>query len=285
MSPRANRFAPRFFFALLLSLSIGAFRPAVAHPSVGIVIAPDGDVFYSDLTHVWRIAKNGVKSIAVPNVHTHELYIDGSGTLFGEDSDWLGGDRYRHRIWSRRAVGSISDVVPWTNGFWRSYGLTRDESGAMYWLNCPAQQTCTINKRERSGRMITAKTKGNVNLSITWLAASKNGDVYFTGDGELRRLRGNRIEKIARISSAEGRHALMGISFDAAGNTYVANYFERTVVRVTPSRAVEVVAKSSAPWGPTAVAVAPRGELWILEYAETEARVRRIDRLGVSTVF
>jgi len=133
--------------------------------------------------------------------------------------------------------------------------------------------------------MVTARTRGKVNLSITWLAAAKNGDVYFTGGGDLRRLRGNSVEKVARISSAEGRHALMGISFDAAGNVYVANNDERAVVRVTPARAVEVVAKSSAPWAPTAVAVAPRGELWILEYARTEARVRRVDRLGTSTVY
>jgi len=115
-----RRVAFDFFFALLLALSLGAVRPALAHPSVGIVIAPGGDVFYSDLTHVWRISRSGIKSIAVPNVHTHEIYVDANGTLFGEDNQWLGGDRYRHRIWSRRADGAISDVVPWTNGFFRA---------------------------------------------------------------------------------------------------------------------------------------------------------------------
>jgi hypothetical protein len=43
--------------------------------------------------HVWRIAPDGRKSIAVRDVHSHELAIDATGALVGEDSEFLGGER------------------------------------------------------------------------------------------------------------------------------------------------------------------------------------------------
>ncbi len=54
---------------LLLLMSATAF----AHPGVGIVIDSRGNVFYTDLRQVWRIAADGSKSVAVLNVHSHEL--------------------------------------------------------------------------------------------------------------------------------------------------------------------------------------------------------------------
>src|SRR5687768_16174030 len=100
-------------FLLLLAAAV----PARAHPGVGIVMDRQGYVFYTDLQHVWRIAPNGGKSIAVRDVHTHELSMDGAGNLFGEDSEYLGGDRWRTRVWRRAPDGRMTDVIPWTDGF------------------------------------------------------------------------------------------------------------------------------------------------------------------------
>ena len=69
---------------------------AAAHPSTGIVIAPNGDVFYSDLERVWRVTPDGRKTVAIADVHAHVLVLE-DGAILGEDSDWLGGNRYRHR--------------------------------------------------------------------------------------------------------------------------------------------------------------------------------------------
>ena len=65
---------------------------AAAHPSTGIVVAPNGDVF--------RITPRGERSVAVRNVHAHELVLE-DGAVAGEDVNWEGGDRYRQR--GRRA--------------------------------------------------------------------------------------------------------------------------------------------------------------------------------------
>ncbi|MEO7219776.1 MAG: hypothetical protein ABIZ73_04040 [Gemmatimonadaceae bacterium] len=77
-----------------------------------------GNVFYTDLFHVWRIAPGGKKSIAVRDVHTHELAIDSGDNVFGEDKEYLGGDRYRRCIWRRSPDGRVTDVASLGDGFW-----------------------------------------------------------------------------------------------------------------------------------------------------------------------
>src|SRR5262245_59205077 len=86
-------------FGALVSATLAA--PALAHPGVGIVINSKGTVFYTDLVQVWRIATDGNRSVAVPNVHTHELYIDAHDNLYGEHL-WYEGpstNRWGHRVW------------------------------------------------------------------------------------------------------------------------------------------------------------------------------------------
>ena len=139
----------RHFIAACLLLCLAA-APARAHPGVGIVADRQNNVFYTDLVHVWRIAPNGSKSIAVRNVHSHELAIDSLGNLFGEDSEYLGGDRYRHRVWRRSPDGRIADVIPWRDGFWREYGFVRDRGRGHVLVQCP-QRRCVIRKRTPEG--------------------------------------------------------------------------------------------------------------------------------------
>ena len=42
-------------------------------------------IYYTDLQRVYRIDANGERSVAVPDVHTHELRLDDPGNLYGED--------------------------------------------------------------------------------------------------------------------------------------------------------------------------------------------------------
>ncbi len=68
----------RILFILFLLPSIG-----LAHPGVGIVKDSKGNIYYTDLKQVWKIA-NGKKTVVVPNVHTHELYFDKNDNFYGE---------------------------------------------------------------------------------------------------------------------------------------------------------------------------------------------------------
>jgi hypothetical protein len=72
---------------LLVLLSL----PVMAHPGVGIVQDSRGNVFLTDLKQVWKIAPDGQRSVAVPNVHTHELILDKDDNLYGEHLWYEGG--------------------------------------------------------------------------------------------------------------------------------------------------------------------------------------------------
>jgi hypothetical protein len=83
---RGSNSLPRGHLPLLLVLALcfTAVVPATAHPGIGIVMDQRGNVFYTDLSNVWRISPDGTKSIAVPFVHTHELFLDPDDNIFGE---------------------------------------------------------------------------------------------------------------------------------------------------------------------------------------------------------
>jgi hypothetical protein len=263
-------------------LLLAAAVPARAHPGVGIVMDRQGNVFYTDLVHVWRIAPDGRKSIAVRDVHTHELSIDSAGNLFGEDSEYLGGERWRHRIWRRAPNGRVTDVIPWTDGFFREYGFVRDRPGAMYWVSCP-ERRCTIRKRTPDGRTTIVGPRVRFANNINWIAVGPQGSVYMVDGDDLRRIdREGRISTVVRGLGS----GMMGTFPDGQGGLYIAVWGSRSVVRVSADGRRTTVARTAAPWAPSGVMVAPGGDLWLLEYSTSnEARVRRIARNGRVTIF
>ena len=61
------------------------------------------------------------------------------------------------------------------------------------------------------------------------------------------------------------------------GTVYFIDTFD--LMRVTPDGAVSVVAKSHWPWEVSGGAIAPNGDLWVLEFRLYEARVRNAGRV------
>ena len=110
---------------------------ALAHPGTGIVEDGKGNIYYTDLEQVWRIAPDGSRSVAVPDVHTHELYIDAEDNLHGEHS-WYEGEatnRWGWRAWRRSPDGRIAVDVPPTVGVRSDYSFVRDSAGNMYYAD------------------------------------------------------------------------------------------------------------------------------------------------------
>jgi hypothetical protein len=282
------------FGGALLALLLAA-SPALAHPGVGIVMDRQGNIFYTDLEQVWKISPAGRKSIAVRNVHTHELYLDARGNLYGEHL-WYEGEatnRWGHRVWRLAPDGTVSDVVAALTGFRDDYDdfhFVRDAAGAMYWAD--RGEPTVIRKRAADGRvhLLAAGFR-----DVGWMAVTPDGAVFLTDGADLRRIgldgavrtlaRGLREHRLLQVE-VEDRHSLMGIWLDAAGNCYVAGYGAGVVKRVTPAGLVSIVARTRWPWSPTGGLVAPNGDLWLLEYRLPGAvRVRRIRADGTTRTF
>jgi len=56
----------------------------------------------------------------------------------------------------------------------------------------------------------------------------------------------------------------MGMAADAAGNLYVANYWKRAVMKVTPDGGLSTIVTSNWPWVPVGVAISGR-DIYVLE--------------------
>ncbi len=256
-----------------------------SHPGVGIVMDKRGNVFYTDLKHVWKIAPDGKTSIAVHNVHTHELCLDTLDNLYGEHL-WYEGDatkKWGHRVWRLSGDGKLEDIVPASEGFLKNYSFARDRNGAMYWAERGVPTM--LYERSTDGKISTYGPK-DFFKDVRWFTATADGTLFLsegnsickvTPDGKVTTLAKNLIDRSISQIHVSDKHALMGLWTDKSGNVYVAVYAGRVVKRISPDGKVNVVAKSSFPWSPTGGLVAPNGDKWLLECSMTNAvRVRRI---------
>jgi hypothetical protein len=262
---------------MLAALWLLIAAPAVAHPGWGIVRDSHGNIYYTDLAQVWKVAPDGTRTIAVPDVHTHELYLDADDNLYGEHL-WYEGeasDRWGHRVWRRAPDGTIRDVVPPTVGFRTSYSFVRDGAGNMYWNDngLVRRGAAPVSPRRFADiRSMTVSPAGDVYL------ISQNALIRIGADGAVRRLAEHLGESNPALPFVGDHHQLMGLWLDAAGNAYVAVFGNFKVKRIDPRGHVETIARSTFPWSPTGGFVAPDGRLWLLEYSVTnDARIRVAD--------
>jgi hypothetical protein len=267
---------------LVLLLALAWAAPAPAHPGWGIVQDSHGNIYYTDLAQVWRVAPDGTRTIAVPGVHTHELYLDAEDNLYGEHL-WYEGeetDRWGYRVWRRAPDGTIRDVVPATVGFRTWLSFVRDRAGNMYWndnglvrRHAPGGGDTPVSPRRFADiRSMTVSPAGDVYL------ISEGALIRIGADGAVRTLAEHLGESNPALPFVGEQHQLMGLWLDRAGNAYVAVYGNFKVKRIDPQGRVETVARSTFPWSPSGGFVAPDGRLWLLEYSVTnQARIRMVD--------
>jgi sugar lactone lactonase YvrE len=274
---------------VLLAAIVGA--PALAHPGIGIVEDARGNVFYTDLEEVWRIAPDGTKTVAVPHVHTHELCIDVNGTLYGEHL-WYEGDAtktWRHRVWKRARDGVIADVFTAREGFLTDYSFVRDRAGAMYWADRGER---TVVKRRAADGTIAIRSSGPFH-DVRWMTVTPDGIVYLVDSGRLLRVAvdGTVATVVTALTARKtppakvvDPHYQAGLWTDARGSVYVAVSAERLVLEVRPDGSTRVAARSPLLWAPYGGMVDRAGNLWLLETSVVNAvRVRRIGRDGVAS--
>lgn len=281
---------------LRVAVFVAALSPAFAHPGIGIVRDSRGNLYYTDLKQVWKIAPDGTKSVAVPGVHTHELYVDAEDNLFGEHL-WYEGDatgRWGHRVWRLGADGTLADVIPARVGFRDDYDdfhFVRDGRGAMYWAD--RGEETAIRKRMPGGPVTTIARAPF--RDVRWMTATADGTVFLVDrhdlvrvdpDGEVRTVVENLARRRRVFLFVRDSHAIMGLWTDAVGNVYAAVSSDGEVKRIDRAGRVRVVHRASPGWSPTGGLVAPNGDLVILEYrGPLGARALRVERSGKRTAF
>ncbi len=254
-----------------------------------------GNVFYTDLSHVWKIAPGGAKSIAVRGVHTHELYIDREDNLYGEHL-WYEGDRTKkwgHRVWKLAADGKLSDVIPAREGFLQELQLRARR---------PREHVLGGTRRaDDASKTHAIRTNRNRGTSRHF-SRHPLDDLYDRGHDipdrrsrpAPRRLRRDGPHRRARPRGAKAltipgrRPSYSDGTMDRHGrrNVFVAVYGARLVKKIDRDGKVTIAARSQAPWSPTGGLAVPNGDLWLLEYSITNAaRARHIQRDGKENIY
>lgn len=265
-------------FLIFLFFSLLTAHKTVAHPGVGIVQDSKGNIFFTDLVHVWKISPDGGKSIAVKNVHTHELYLDNQDNLFGEHVRYEGEktDRYHHRIWRRSSTGKVSDFIRERPGFREDIGFVRDPEGNQYFIQYRNKETF-IRKRAANGNISTIqpdKPLGKVN----WLAVSPDGKTIYatTSTGFYSLTKAGKVSSLLHKPEKE-HHAFFGIWPEKDGSVFVADYAQNAIQKVAKNGQISIIAKTAPPWAPSGLSIGPDKTLWQLEYSTAHhARVRKI---------
>jgi len=273
------------YFLVLISFTV------TAHPGIGIVKDSKGNIYYTDLARVWKISLDGSKTIAVHNVHTHELYIDEHDNLYGEHL-WYNGESkntWGYYVWCLKNTGDLVKEINPTEGFLSNYSFTRDSMGNMYWVE--RFTTSRIMKKTRDGEII--KLVEEKFGFIGWLNCTRNGSLYFTENNKLHKLfpdeksNSYRIKTLVEnIGSKSTDFSMMGRNYDSYGiwtdtadNVYLAMIDSKKVIRTNGVGNPQTVLTSNSMWTVCNGIFDNDGNMWVLENSViNEVRTRKITK-------
>lgn len=277
---------PKLFILLLLPFCISA------HPSIAIKFDSKGNLFYSDLYNVYKIDPAGNKSVAVANVHTHEISIDKLDNIYGEHT-WYEGeasDKWGHFVWKLSSKGVLSKVKDSTEGFLTDYSFLRDSADNLYIVERPSKNNkeAIFKKRDAHGNISLLAKKQSENVS--WQFVDAGGTIYFYDEDDLFALHPNGTFKLIaeNIGTKDGtfnlerdRHAMMGIWMDDKTNLYVADFTGQQVKQINRKGEVRIIYKTDELWSPTGGTFDSQGNLWLLEGGPMgESRITKVKKSG-----
>src|SRR4051812_16796933 len=263
----------------IVLLAAFLIRAAGAHPSAGIVVDRQGNIYFSDLDRgVLKLDSNGVMiaTISKEGGGGHWLALDEEGRFsrmnFDRSTHWPRWFKRRTAEGARPAIlsdgGSPMVVAP--NG--NLYYVCNDEKmipgGLLIARLTPGgnESLLTPDFRETSDKL--GGIKGLAIGPDNFLYATFTNAIWrFSLDGK-----GSAFATSLNIpdcdpgaaGKSEGT-ALRGIFVESSRAIYIAATGCRCVVKIETENHAQTVLRSEAPWSPTGVYMRD-GELFVLEY-------------------
>jgi sugar lactone lactonase YvrE len=298
---RRSFLGPALAIASLFGLFAGG---ANAHPSSGIVIDEQGQVFFADIARgLLKIDAQG-KLTSIHKEGGHWLALDPKGSFarmeFEKSEHWP-------RWFKRRTPTGVSPALITDGGS----PLVVHPDGNLYYVS-------NGDKMIPGGLQITRLSPdGKLNLlvpnlsetvqelgGIKGLASGPDDSLYATCPSAVLKIKLNGtvstlvhslvLKDCDRDPPPDTPKAhepsLRGLAVDSRGTVYVAATGCHCVVKITPDGQVKTILKAERPWSPTGVAI--HGEdLYVLEYTNPNSathenwlpRIRKISADGTVT--
>lgn len=277
----------KLYYLLMFILPIST----LAHPGVGIVKDSKGNIFFTDLHQVWKIS-DGKKTIAVPNVHTHELFIDQNDNLYGEGGYYDDKtEKFYHYLWVLRSNGRIDTVLGMKEAYIiQDFSLSRDKKNNEFYIKRflkPHSDTNHIYIKTPDGRE-TIYATGNFK-NVNWLHPQDDGSLLYASGNSIFRVDclGN-ITTVSRQinNSKSGKDVLIwGIWQDNAKNIYAAVFSDKTIRKIDGNGSISTVYTSKGNWAPLHGTFDNKNKLWVLEGSDkNEVQVSTADNVQVNPI-
>ncbi len=248
--------------------------PAFGNAIASIVVDQKGEIFFSDYirNRVWKISQGGELTSWVKGKHAHHLFLDESGTLYGED---VRPDRTVRSLWQITSEGVLTDILRATRKGravdYEGTVFTMDRNGDLLFLrDCQIVRMSADHRlspwagRRCSGDVWTSDTLryGHLHGSLAW---APDGTLYFSDarsvrrvarDGSVYTLAGKAVTLFADPQPGEHRFDLvMGLAVDTAGTLYIADSETRSIHRIAPDGRITPVAKLPILWSPIGLGI------------------------------
>jgi sugar lactone lactonase YvrE len=285
---------------VITSLALPA-RTASAHPSSGIVVDQEGQVFFQDIVAraIWKIDAQGKLTKYYDQLGGHWMALDRDGSFARADL------RLVKRITplGARPTLLVADggapivVHPEGNLYYGhalldggkvAIGLTRVSPDGKQTLFSPDLKK-TLEKRDDGVFGLAIGPKGSIYVS-TWDAVLK-----VNRDSTVTTVVHPVVVKDCDEDPADHKPSnrlpyLRGLAVDAQGTVYAAATSCHRLLKIAPDGKVESVLRAERPWSPTGVAL-HGGAVYVLEYTNANGgpdegwlpRVRRLGRDGKVT--
>ncbi len=258
------------FFLAVIAICLFSGREANAHVGTGIDFDRQGRIYFTDTYHncIWRLENNGTLTPVLRGVHLDYLIVGEDGYLY----------LIKDGVWKMSPRGEMTEVLNSTQFPEGGRPLCIDRQADIYFVNpnVALKRVPEIYKRTAEGKVTViaggeepqqdVQTVQAISRHINSAVCTPDGSLYVRDDQYIRRVSPDGIVSTLAHSEdaamAEGGEdslvRTMGMAADAAGNVYVANYWKRAVIKVTPDGGLSTILTSNWPWVPIGVAISGR---------------------------